>query len=85
MFQKYMSRESLIFILGIVVFVTPFLGVPSDWKRYITVAAGIIIVIVGYQLRRAAYLRSIEHDGGERHADMFVESSTADRGHQKSI
>lgn len=70
-----MSRESLIFILGIVVLVTPFLGVPSDWKQYILAASGGIIAIAAYQLRRRAYLRSIERQGGERHADMFVENA----------
>lgn len=69
-----MTRESLIFLLGIIVLLTPFLGIPGEWKHYITIGAGVLIVIVGYQLRRAAYLRSIESHNGERHTDVFVES-----------
>lgn len=72
-----MSRESLVFLFGIVVFVTPFLGVTGDIKRYITVASGIVLIIAGYQLRRAAYFRSIEEVSGEHRSETFAESKTA--------
>lgn len=69
-----MSRESLVFILGVVVFLTPFLGVTNETKRIIAVIAGVLLIYVGYKLRRAAYFRSIEHKNGERAGDMFVEN-----------
>lgn len=68
-----MSRESIVFILGVLVIVFPHLGIPQEWKSYFFVGAGILLMIIGYSLRRAAYLRSIEHQEGERRGDSFVE------------
>lgn len=71
-----MSRESIVLVLGIVVFFTPWLGIPDDWKLYILAAAGVVLIIDGYLLRRAAYLRRIDIGNGERGTDSFVESGT---------
>lgn len=68
-----MSRESVVFVIGILVIIVPHLGVPEQWKLYGLTGAGVILMIIGYSLRRAAYLRSIEHKEGERRADSFVE------------
>jgi hypothetical protein len=70
-----MSRESLVFILGVLIFVTPFLGLPSEWKSYVFIACGVMLMILGFLLRRAAFFRSIETPSGERHAEAFAESS----------
>jgi hypothetical protein len=68
-----MSRESVIFVIGILVIIVPHLGIPADWKLYCLTGMGVLLMIIGYSLRRAAYLRSIEHKEGERRADSFVE------------
>lgn len=68
-----MKRESLVFFLGMVIVLVPFLGVPSAWKRIVYIMLGLILVLVGYQLRRRAYLRSIEDHTGERKTDVYVE------------
>jgi hypothetical protein len=68
-----MSRESIVFISGVLILIVPHLGIPEDWKVYFLVAIGIILTITGYSLRRSSYLRSIQKDNGERHADSFVE------------
>jgi len=70
-----MSRESFIFVLGFVVFFTPFLGFPEDWKEAVFIVAGILLMIVGYSLRRSSFLRSIDSGNGERTSDAFVEST----------
>ena len=69
-----MSRESLVFLLGLLVFLTPFLGVPSSWKEYVFIGGGVLLMLLGYSLRRSAYLRRIDTGNGERRADSFVES-----------
>ena len=69
-----MKRETIVFLLGFLVVLLPQLGIPENWKVYFLIAAGIILMIVGYSLRRAAYLRSIENESGERQTDSFVES-----------
>lgn len=86
--HQNMTRESFILILGAIVAATPFLGIPGSWKQYILVASGVLIVIVSYQLRRAAFFRSIETSDGERRADAFVESKaleehTAERSEEE--
>lgn len=70
-----MSRESLVFILGFVVFFTSFLGVPGDYKKTIFIIAGAVLMVVGYSLRRSAFLRSLDDGSGERRSDAFVEST----------
>lgn len=77
-----MSRESLILLLGVVVLVTPSLGIPQDWKEYVFLVSGIALMILGYVLRRAAYKRSIESENGLRQTDSFVESTYTHRGTQ---
>ena len=69
-----MSRESLILVVGIIITATPYLGIPSDWKRIVYLALGIMLVLVGYSLRRSAFFRSIETTKGERRTEAFVEN-----------
>jgi hypothetical protein len=70
-----MSKETLVFVLGVFVFFVPFLGVPGEWKEWFLIGAGILLMIAGYSLRRNAFFQSLEQEGGERRADVFVESS----------
>ncbi|MBX9906636.1 hypothetical protein K2X96_01910 [Patescibacteria group bacterium] len=69
-----MSQESFVFFLGLLVLVTPVLGIPGQIKEWMFVGFGTLIVISGYRLRRAAYLRSLEIHGGERRSEAFVEN-----------
>lgn len=70
-----MTRESIVVVLGIVVFFTPFLGIPDSWQQYIISGAGVLLLLIGYSLRRAAFHRRIERSESERGTDSFVESS----------
>ncbi len=74
-----MSRESVVFILGIITFLMPHLGVPEVWKFYFYMGAGVLCIWAGYTLRRQAYLRSIERDNGERQAESFSEHTGTQR------
>jgi hypothetical protein len=81
-----MSRESFVFIIGIIIFLTPFLGFPREYRDGVVIAAGVLLMVVGYSLRRAAFLRSISDEHGERRADAFTESvsvrHSTERNHQ---
>lgn len=79
-----MSKESLIILVGLLVFFTPSLGIPEDWKQYILLGSGVFLMLLGYILRRAAYLRSIDRGDGERGADSFVESSRPELNYEMS-
>lgn len=73
-----MSRESLVFVLGFVVLMTPFIGIPRDWKETIFIGIGILLMLLGYSLRRSSFLRSIEMGNGERRSDAFVENTSVE-------
>ena len=70
-----MSKETLVFLFGVALLVIPFLGVPEEWRQYFIVVIGALLVFVGYALRRAAFLRRIERQDGERASDSFVETT----------
>ncbi len=74
-----MSKESFVFVIGVLVFFVPFLGVPREYKEVILIASGILLMGIGYRLRRIAFLRSLEHESGERRGDTFVESGSTQR------
>ncbi len=70
-----MTRESIVVLLAIVVFFTPFLGVPDSWQQYIISGAGFLLILIGYSLRRSAFHRRIERSENERGNDSFTESN----------
>ncbi len=70
-----MSKGTLTFLLGILLIVLPYLGIPSVWKQYAYVGLGIILILLGYALRRAQYFQEIDRGNGERGSDTFVETT----------
>jgi heme/copper-type cytochrome/quinol oxidase subunit 4 len=70
-----MSKETLVFLLGIALTIIPFLGIPESWKHYLVVGAGVTLIFIGYALRRAAFLTRIDRGDGERGTDSFVETT----------
>ena len=73
--RKYMSKGTLAFLLGILLILLPYLGIPSVWKNYTYLALGLILVLLGYALRRAQYFHEIDQGNGERGGDTFVETT----------
>ena len=74
-----MSKETLVFVLRILIFFTSFLGVPSEYKELILIVSGLLLIGTGYKLRRNAFLKSLEHESGERRGDAFTESGVVAR------
>ncbi len=70
-----MKKGTFIFLLGIILIVLPYLGMPTLWKQYVYVALGALLLIVGYALRRAQYLTDIDLGNGERGGETFVETT----------
>ena len=70
-----MSKEILVFVFGIILTFLPFLGIPLLWRQYLIAGIGIVLIIVGYVLRRAEYLRRLDKGNGERGTDVFVETT----------
>ena len=69
-----MSRETLVFTFGILLLIVPFLGVPEEWRQYTIAAVGVLLIFIGYALRRKAFFDRIDQGNGERVADSFVET-----------
>jgi uncharacterized membrane protein len=70
-----MTKETSVFVLGIIVFFTTFLGIPTEYKEWIFIISGVLLIGIGYRLRRNAFLQSIESENGERKSDMFSEKN----------
>lgn len=70
-----MSKETLVFVFGIILTVVPFLGIPIEWRQYIILGVGVCLILIGYALRRRLYLSRIDKGNGERSTDSFVETT----------
>lgn len=68
-------KETTVFLSGILLTIIPFTGIPETWRHYAIVAIGALLIIVGYTLRRAVYLRRIDKGNGERGTDSYVETT----------
>ena len=63
-----MHRESLLIVLGILVAIALFVGLPISWLRFILPALGILIVFIGFTLRnrrRVLFERPTQQIEGE--------------------
>lgn len=70
-----MSKETSVFIFGILLTIIPFLGVPEAWRQYSIFAIGVLFVLIGYSLKRNVYLNKIVNGNGERGTDSFIETT----------
>ncbi len=70
-----MSKETFVFIFGILLTIIPFMGVPEAWRQYTVFCIGVLLILIGYALRRSVYLSRIDKGDGERQTDSFVETT----------
>ena len=67
-----MKKDLSIIILGLVVVITPFLGIPTSWKNVVFVVVGLTISVFAYLLQKdmsnGGYARV------EKRTDIFVEN-----------
>jgi hypothetical protein len=70
-----MTKGTFVFVLGMFLIVLPYLGLPSAWKQFIYVGLGILLLMIGYAIRRAQYFHEIDLGNGERGGDTFVETT----------
>lgn len=70
-----MTKETLVFLFGILLIIIPFLGIPEEWRYYAVTVMGVILMFIGYELRRRTYLSRIDKGNGERGNDSFVETT----------
>jgi hypothetical protein len=70
-----MRKGTLVFIVGIIFVLLPYLGIPSEWKVWCTVLLGAVLILVGYAIRRENYLQTIDQGNGTRADETFVETT----------
>lgn len=70
-----MTKETLVFVTGMLLTLIPFLGIPEAWRQYAVAGLGFVLILIGYALRRAVYLAKIDKGNGERGTDSFVETT----------
>ena len=68
-------KGTIIFFFGIALMLIPSLGIPLQWKQYILFGMGILLLLIGYVVRRADYFRTLESEGGLRSEETFVETT----------
>ncbi len=68
-----MSKEMGVILLGLVIIVTPFLGIPGSWKTAVIVIAGLGVMLLGFLLRGQLLTRSGHTASPESHP--FVENT----------
>ena len=56
-----MSKETGVILIGIWVFILPFLGIPGSWRATLLTITGIGLVLLGFFLRSEAMSRGGAH------------------------
>lgn len=70
-----MRKATLIGLLGLLLTVLPFLGVPETWKMYGTSAIGVLLLLLGYLFVRDRIHAESDMGNGERGNESYVETT----------
>ncbi|MBA3789265.1 hypothetical protein H0X32_02640 [Patescibacteria group bacterium] len=54
-----MKRESFLVLLGVLIILSPFSGLPLSWLTWVLLCMGVIVVIIGITLRRDRHDREV--------------------------
>lgn len=70
-----MRKAMFVCLMGLVVIVLPYLGIPNYVREYVLISLGTLLVLFGYLLMRDEILRRSDYGNGERGNDSFVETT----------
>lgn len=73
-----MRKENTIILVGVLIFATPFLGIPNSLQTITLVVGGLAIVVLGI-LIRSDFKRAAAGKG--KQTDAFVENGVGYQGH----
>ncbi len=68
-----MSKEVSLIILGVLTALTPFMGLPGEWRTVLLIIFGFAIAIIGFFLRSETLAR-----GGGKGYHFFVDNRQTD-------
>jgi hypothetical protein len=72
-----MKKISSITALGVLVLLvsSPYIGISSEWKDYILMLAGIVIITLSILIRKELHqVIKIAHGAGETKTDTYIEN-----------
>ena len=70
-----MRKAMFVCLIGFILVILPYLGIPTFLREYILIASGLLLVLFGYMLMRDEILRRSDYGNGERGNDSFVETT----------
>lgn len=70
-----MRKVTLIGLLGLLLVVLPFLGIPQIWINYATSGTGVLLLLLGYLLVRDRIHAESDLGNGERGNESYVETT----------
>lgn len=58
-----MSKSTTLITLGVLIFISPFIGLPTSWLSWLLPLFGIIVGVIGYLVRESKQLpREVSHE-----------------------
>ena len=60
-----MKRENVLIVLGVLIAVSPYIGIPLSILRFVLLALGMLVIGIGLMMRRTDQL-SLRHAASER-------------------
>lgn len=58
-----MSREPILILLGTLIAISPFIGMPPSWFAFFLPIAGLLVAVIGFTLnKRKKQLASLPHE-----------------------
>ena len=70
-----MNKATLTGLIGLLLIVLPYLGIPEVWKGYMVSGSGVVLLLLGYLFIRDRVYAESDYGNGERGNDQFVETT----------
>ena len=72
-----MKKYNALITIGIITALIPFLGIPSTWKYFFTIAAGLAVATISILLRRDEILisKGLQKPEAPSYARTYIENN----------
>lgn len=73
-----MSKNKIVFTIGFILLLMPFLGFPTSWENFISFAGGLSLIVLSFSVaakRRAAVRRTKRNRKSDK-AEFFVDGGS---------
>jgi len=70
-----MRKATLTGLLGLLLIVLPYLGIPETWKMYGTSGIGVLLLLLGYLFVRDRIHAESDMGNGERGNESYIETT----------